>query len=424
MWGGCVVDISEKQNMRVLEAALLPGVVILDGILGTGFKLPLHGKLREVMGTLSEIIQNRSQVLVVAVDCPSGVDCDTGKVSDVTLKADHTLTMAAMKVGLLKHPARSFSGEFHFIDIGIDDLSQHVSETLPVMIDREFVTLNLPERPDTGHKGTFGTCLVVAGTPPYTGAAYLAGSAAYRSGCGLVNVATVRDVQQNLSGKFVEAVWTILPDINGFFDPKGATDLEVGLECADSLVVGPGWGLSDENTAFLGKLLSFIPENLPTVFDADGLKLLCRIDQWWKAVPKQTILTPHPGEMSVLTGLNINEIQSDRWRIAQEYAQKWNVMLLLKGAGTVIAPPEGDLMVNPTSDSALATAGSGDVLSGVIGGLLAQGVPAINAASVGAWLHAQAGVAAGKVAGTDISVSAMDILDGVSAAFVKAKEAG
>lgn len=418
--GGAVVDISQGQNLDRLHAAILPGTIILDGILGTGLKLPIRGGLYDVMGNIHKYLQNRSEAFKIAIDCPSGVDCDTGEISDVSFASDVTLCMAAVKQGLLKHPARSLCGNLEFIDIGISSLSDTIEKRLPEMVDGQFVKKNLPQRPETAHKGTFGTCLVLAGSQPYTGAAYLTAKAAYRSGCGLVNIGTLENVQENLSGQLIEAVWTVLPGIDGTYDPKGVDLIEPVISEVESLVVGPGWGMSDENALFLGELLRVIPDHMPTLFDADGLKLLKKVENWWELIPKPSILTPHPGEMSVLTGLPIEQIQANRWDIASKFANRWQVSLLLKGAITIVAGAEGAIYVNPVSEPALATAGSGDVLSGVIGGLLAQGVDADKAAASGAWVHGRAGMIARNKIGTDISVTAMDILDSIPAAFQEA----
>jgi NAD(P)H-hydrate epimerase len=415
--GGSMVDISDGEKIKYLDSALQPGVIVLDGILGTGLKLPLRGQLVDVMGRVYNLIENRSGVSVVAVDCPSGIDCDTGEASEVTLTADHTLTMAAVKQGLLKHPAREKSGDLHIIDIGIEDISSYLSIQMPEMITKEMVRESLPKRPSEGHKGTFGTCLVIAGTPNYTGAAFLAGKAAYRGGCGLVHLATLKLVHKSLSGKLVEAVWTILPDVDEFYDHSGVGLLEETIPQADSLVIGPGWGLSERNEEFLEKLLRIIPDDIPTILDADGLKLISKIPQWWQLVPKQTILTPHPGEMAILGDLEINEIQSKRWAVAKEYAKRWGLTLVLKGAETVIADKDGRLWINPVSESALATAGSGDVLSGLIGGLLAQGLSTQNAAVVSTFIHSQAGILAKQKFGTGVSVTAVDILESLSDSF-------
>lgn len=422
--GGSIIDVSDNNNIEYLTAGLFPGSILLDGILGTGFKLPLRGDLEQVMRSICSAVNAKRNIQVVAVDCPSGIECDTGEVSKATLKASHTLTMAAVKQGLLHQPARAYCGEFHLVDIGIGDLENYLEDALSVMLDAPWVRSHLPERPETGHKGTFGTCLVLAGSKAFTGAAYLAGKAAYRSGCGLVNVATLESVRNCLAGELVEAVWTTLPEREQGYDPKGVAVIEKTLASVDSLVIGPGLGNNSSNLAFMSDLLEIIPNEMPTLIDADGLKLLSQIDHWWEKVSTRTILTPHPGELSVLTGKSINDIQSDRWEIAKEYAKRWGVVLLLKGAVTVISDPAGNLFIDPTSDTALATAGSGDVLSGLIGGLLAQGLDQVNATSVGVWLHGNAGLCAKEMLGTSIPVTAMDILNGIKCSFVKLKEAG
>jgi NAD(P)H-hydrate epimerase len=322
-----------------------------------------------------------------------------------------------MKQGLLKHPARAKAGELHPIDIGIGEISKYLPERLPEMITSEIVKRYLPERPYESHKGTFGTCFVVAGTQSYTGAAYLTGKAAYRAGCGLVHIATPASVHQSLAGHLPEAVWTILPEVDGGYGEKGIEKLVKTISGVDSLVIGPGWGLAQSNISFLKALLESIPREIPTVFDADGLKLLSQIPQWWQLLPANSILTPHPGEMSILTGLETSEIQSNRWEIAKKYAEKWGVCLLLKGAETVVADHEGSLWVNPISEPALATAGSGDVLSGLIGGLLAQGTFKNKATVASVWLHGQAGILAKAELGTDRCVTAVDILNSIPGAF-------
>jgi NAD(P)H-hydrate epimerase len=416
-FGGEVVNIFLKAKINHLNAALIPGVILLDGILGTGLRLPLRGDLLDIMTRIHKLAENRPETLKIAVDCPSGIDCDTGEVSDVTLSASHTLTMAAVKQGLLKHPARSYAGNLHCIDIGIGDPSEHLSVDFPEMLDESFVNENLPSRPDTGHKGTFGTCLVLAGCESYTGAAYLAGKAAYLAGSGLVRIATQEVVQRCIAGELAEAVWTILPRDNDSYHPNGAALLEKELVKVDSLVLGPGWGVSETNADFLINLLGAIPPALPTLIDADALKLLSQIDHWTELLPENVVFTPHPGEMSVLTGLDVGNIQSNRWEIAKKYAERWGVNLVLKGSMTVVAAPGHKVFINPISDSALATAGSGDVLSGIIGGLMGQHIPALEAAAMGVWLHGRTGVEARMKLGTEVSVTAKDLLDNIYVGF-------
>jgi len=253
------------------------------------------------------------------------------------------------------------------------------------------------------------------------GAAYLAGKAAYLAGCGLVHIATLEKVQQALAGELVEAVWTILPSLNGGYDPEGTVKIKSIIKNTDSIAIGPGWGLNKENIAFLERLLAILPNEIPTLVDADGLKLLKQIMDWRTKLPENTVLTPHPGEMSELTGLGIDEIQNNRWEVARKYAEEWQATLVLKGAVTVIANPAGEIFINPISNPSLATAGSGDVLSGVIGGLLAQSLIFKDAVTLGTWLHGEAGKIARDKIGTDISVTAVEILNCLGPAFAKNK---
>jgi NAD(P)H-hydrate epimerase len=240
-------------------------------------------------------------------------------------------------------------------------------------------------------------------------------------------MAALPPVRQSLAGQLIEAVWTSLPELDGGYGPKGAAILAEPLAKADALGIGPGWGLHASNSNFLVELLAQINKthpDLPIVVDADGLKLLAEIPEWWKKLPSETILTPHPGEMAILTGKPIAEIQADRWETAHHYAKDWGVTLVLKGALTVIGTPDGKLFVNPISDSALGTAGSGDVLTGVLCGLLAQCVSAQNAAVMGVWLHGRAGHLAHEQLGGPESVTALDILEALPQALGETKKAG
>lgn len=425
--GGAMIDLTSFQNLVYLEAALSPGAILLDGMLGTGFHLPLRGSLLEVMENIQQMVKQCDGIWVIAVDCPSGVDCDTGEASKVSLRASYTLTMAGVKQGLLKPPAHELAGDIQGVDIAIGDLDRYLDHPVPTMIGMDLAREQLPARLDFGHKGTFGTALVIAGSQPFTGAAYLAGKAAYRAGCGLVNMAALPHVRQSLAGRLIEAIWTPLPEFEGGYDPKGANLLAKSLAKADALAIGPGWGLQASNRDFLSALLDQINKtcsDLPLVVDADGLKLLAEIPDWWRKLPSETILTPHPGEMAILTERSIAEIQADRWELARHYAKDWGVTLVLKGALTVIGFPNGRLFINPISDSALGTAGSGDVLTGLLCGLLAQGVPAENAAVLGVWLHGRAGQLAHEKMGGPESVTALDILGALPQALAETKKAG
>jgi len=257
----------------------------------------------------------------------------------------------------------------------------------------------LPPRPADAHKGTFGTAVIVAGSRRFPGAAILAGEAAYRSGSGLVTIATVESVQPALAGRLPEATWLPLPEENGWISPDAASRLYPELTRAASVLIGPGLGQESQTGEFLSNLLG--RDLPPLVVDADGLKLAAGSKVGVKSLPKDSVLTPHPGEMAILTGLEVAEIQAARLETAERFAGDWGQVIVLKGAFTVVSSPDGRSAVLPLASAALARAGTGDVLAGIIAGLRAQGMKAFEAACAGVWLHGQAGLrAANRLRGT------------------------
>ncbi|MDD5147069.1 MAG: NAD(P)H-hydrate dehydratase [Candidatus Daviesbacteria bacterium] len=244
-------------------------------------------------------------------------------------------------------------------------------------LTEEWVVKRLPPRSKDANKGTFGKVLVIAGSKEYPGAAYLACAAAYRAGAGLVTLATEKETKIIISRKLSEATFLSRDEVLEKIDEY------------DVLLIGPGLGQSDQTVKLVEQILS---RNLPpTVIDGDGLNILSKMEKWWERIDGAVVLTPHPGEMSRLTGLSIEEIQKNRLNTAQSFAKKWNQVVVLKGANTVIAPSCGGVVVSPFANPALATAGTGDVLSGVIAGLLAQGLDLFDAAGVGVYIHGLAG---------------------------------
>ena len=436
------MDAETDPDSIGLRKALEQTKVLVDGILGTGFQLPLKPELAKLLRRTYEIMAGSGRHLpVVAVDCPSGVDCDTGEASPECLPADATICMAAVKTGLLRLPAFQLAGNLAVVDIGLPpDLPSWVQVKREV-VDAPRVQGILPPRQMDAHKGTFGTALIVAGSVNYTGAALLAGKAAYRIGVGLVTMGVALPLHAALAGHFPEATWLLLPHDTGVIAQSAADVVLKNLERVTALLLGPGWGLEEATLNFLSRLLKRSPQVKraveigflqpeephktseakplaslslpPLVIDADGLKLLARIPDWPHALPAPAVLTPHPGEMSVLTGRSTAEIQADRLGIASQYAAEWGHVVVLKGAFTAVAAPDGRLAVIPVATPALARAGTGDVLAGLITGLRAQGVPAFEAAAAGAWIHGQAGLAAARQMGTTASVLAGDVLNSV-----------
>ncbi|OGO38021.1 MAG: hypothetical protein A2W35_00780 [Chloroflexi bacterium RBG_16_57_11] len=413
--GGRVVRLDELFDGEALEQLLGSHVLLLDGVLGTGVHLPLKAEVARVLEFIRQRLEKMEHPpVVVAVDCPSGVDCDNGQAAPECLPAELTVTMAAVKQGLLKFPAYHLVGELRVVGIGLardgEGLQAWVNARC-ILPDLEWVRTVLPQRPLDAYKGTFGSALIAAGSASYTGAAWLAGQAAYRVGAGLVTLAVPAPLHTALAGGFPEATWVLLPHQDGFIDAQADTVLRPHLGKATVLLVGPGFGLELRTAEFLERLLKSTGAGLPPmVIDADGLKLLQRIPDWAERLPSPAVLTPHPGEMSVLTGLPKEIIQADRLGLALRCSQEWGHVIVLKGAFTVIAASDGAAAIIPVATPALARAGTGDVLAGLIAGLRAQGVQAFEAAVAGAWIHAYAGLKAVEEVGNPASVLAGDVL--------------
>ena len=437
--GGELTESANDENDESLTAFLNQSDVFVDGLLGTGIKLPLKKEAAQLLGKINFITSEMElPPFIVAVDCPSGVDCDTGEAADETISADLTVTMAAAKQGLLKLPAFEFVGELQVVDIGLPENLDSWNSIQTEAADWNMVSALLPERTPASHKGTFGTAFVVAGSSSYTGAALLAGTAAYRVGAGLVTMAVPEPLHAALAGHLPEAIWVLLPHENGFISDHASDNVLQNLQVlpspssaawtvlqnlarAAAFLIGPGLGDKLSTRAFIEDLIPSI--KIPVVVDADGLRHLSALflgerdgvrEDWYKKLFAPAVLTPHPGEMSALTGLPKEEIQSNREAIASKYAKEWGHVVVLKGAFTVIASPDGRSTMIPVATPALAKAGTGDVLAGLIVGLRAQGLDAYAAAVAGAFIHAQAGLFAAEVLGTTASVLASDVLDAIS----------
>jgi ADP-dependent NAD(P)H-hydrate dehydratase / NAD(P)H-hydrate epimerase len=413
--GGRVLWLDKLFDRQALVQLLDSHDLLLDGVLGTGVRLPLKDEIAQALGFIRQRLETMDNPpVVVAVDCPSGVDCDRGEVAPECLPAELTVTMAAIKQGLLKFPAYHLVGELRVVGIGLEQGGEGLQAWVNVrciLPDLEWIRTLLPRRPLDAHKGTFGTALIAAGSTSYTGAALLAGMAAYRVGTGLVTLAVPEPLHAALAGGFPEATWVLLPQQDGVIAAQAEAALRPHLGKVTALLVGPGIGLEPTTGEFLGRLLGRTGAELPPiVIDADGLKLLRQLPDWARRLPSPAVLTPHPGEMSVLTGLPKEQIQADRLGLAQRCSQEWGHVVVLKGAFTVVAAPEGDSAIIPVATPALARAGTGDVLAGLIVGLRAQGVQAFEAAVAGAWIHAYAGLQAVEQVGNPASVLAGDVL--------------
>ncbi|MBI3169972.1 MAG: NAD(P)H-hydrate dehydratase [Chloroflexi bacterium] len=410
--GGEITQFASDPGFDSLLGFLEESDILLDGLLGTGIKLPLRNEAALVLqGAALLLADLEFPPFIVAVDCPSGVDCDSGACADETLPADLTLTMAAVKQGLLKFPAFEYVGALELVDIGLPTGLDSWNALRINVADADMVSAFLPERNPASHKGTFGTAFVVAGSTSYTGAALLAGKAAYRIGAGLVTMAIPEPLHVVFAGHLPEATWLLLPHEHGFIAEEAAHLVLSSLQRATAILIGPGLGGKHTTKLFIEHALPAL--ELPVVFDADGLRHLASIHGWHKKLKVTAVLTPHPGEMAALTGLSLKEIQAEREQAAGKYAKEWGHVVVLKGAFTVIAAPDGRMTIIPVATPALARAGTGDVLAGLIVGLRAQGVDVYEAAIAAAYIHAQAGLHAADLIGTTASVLASDVLDSV-----------
>ncbi|MFP3895540.1 MAG: NAD(P)H-hydrate dehydratase [Anaerolineales bacterium] len=434
-----LVRADEDPEFEALEALVRNADVVLDALLGTGVQGSLRGDLPALLIHVSEGLKPRqekrmvpffhlltpsgpslrgaswrkkpstSRPLVVAVDTPSGLDCDTGQVDEHTLHADLTVTFAAPKPGLFLFPGAARVGELLVADIGI--APQFAADVPLCVATPQRVGQSLPGRPANAHKGSFGKALIVAGSINYVGAPCLAAEAAYRVGTGLVTLAAANAIYDSVTAKLTEATFLVLPDDMGALTPAALPLIAEQAEEYDVLLVGPGLGTEQKTGAFVQALLrgetqirrpslgfevsepeaetTFTPP--PLVIDADALNLIADKGEWWKEIPTGSVITPHPGEMARLLHCEIGDIESDRIGTAADTAKKWGCTVILKGAYTVVASPTGQATVIPFANPALATAGTGDVLAGTIAGLIAQGLSGYEAAVCGAYVHGLAG---------------------------------
>jgi len=429
-----IANSKEDQRSRVLKNLLASTEIVIDAVLGTGFQLPLKGNAKELLSNTKTALEKREcKPIVVAVDCPSGLDCDSGEIAKEALEADLTVTLAAAKHGLLRFPGASYVGKLVVGDIGIPSNHKKLSKIQIEISEEKELSTWLPKRPRDAHKGTFGRVLVVAGSINFPGSAALSARAAYRVGAGLVTMAVPSPVQPLIASLLPEATWILLPHELGVISENALNVVTTELEHTEALVFGPGFGMESTTKAFISKFfgielhhqqkqIGFIhPEQLPSkarsippcIIDADGLKLLSQLDQWYTYLPEGSILTPHPGEMAMMTGVAKEEIQEDRITAAQKWAKTWGHIIVLKGAFTVVASPNGDAVVIPIASPALARAGTGDVLAGTIAGFRAQGVEAFQSAILGSYVHGKAGEFAAEYLGTSASVLAGDVADAI-----------
>lgn len=397
--GGRVEALSTEDDWVLAELAASKADVLVDALLGTGFYGELEGDVLRACELL-----NKSEKYILAVDVPTGVNADNGAVSENAVRADHTVTMALVKTGLLLYPGREYCGDIELADISMPVKLVEEYQSDKYRLTDEIVRELLPLRKANAHKGDAGRVVICAGSPGYTGAAALASDAAVKAGAGLVSLYTPLSSRDVLAIKLTEVmVHGLLERMPGILGGGAASDVASSAEAADVLAIGPGLGTSESTQEAVRTILQKI--TTPVVIDADALTALAGHTEILAAMQAQKVLTPHPGEMARLTGLEIAEIEADRINIAKKYAEQWQAIVVLKGAPTVIGCPNGTVYVNSTGNSSLATGGSGDVLTGIIAGLAAQEISLQEAAICGVYLH---GLAA-ELTGIDIGLAAGEL---------------
>ncbi len=408
-----IAAYSDDPDLAQLGAWLEQADVVVDALLGTGSNRPIGNGLGALLDAVRAAQNTMPHMHICAVDCPSGLNCNTGAVDPKTLTADYTVTFAAAKWGHYRFPGAARCGAIVVADIGIDPALYPPAGAF--LLSAPLLAPLLPARDNVSHKGSFGKVIGAVGSVPYAGAAALSLGAAGRVGAGLITGAVPDTAWPVVATWLRESTWLPLPAVDGAFAPHGAARLHAALPPYDALLLGCGMTQSENAIAFVDALLgrATLP---PTLIDADGLNCLTHLADWPQRLPRACILTPHPAEFARLLDCPLDQVQAQRWELALEAAARWQAVVLVKGPYTVVAHPDGRLAVLPIATPALATAGTGDVLSGAIAGLMAQGVAPFDAACLGAWLHG----AAGRLCEEEIGragVVASDVLERLPAAL-------
>ncbi len=407
-----VVEVADESTWELHVTEIEQHDLIVDAMFGTGLSSPLTGYYETVVADL-----NGLSIPIVSIDMPSGLSADTPDLIGDAIDATVTVTLGAPKLSLILPPAESKSGEVVIADIGIPaDVIDQLEGPRIELLTREQLRPLMPARAVDAHKGDFGHVLVVAGSMGKSGAAVLAARGALRSGAGLTTVATPRSCQPIIAGQGVEFMTLGLDETATGTVDFAAVEAVLGLD-ADVLVVGPGLGRSEGVTTFVQELVD--KSDMPMVLDADGLNAF---EEDPSALVgrdgRDLIITPHPGEMARLLGCSVDDVQADRLGMAADFAKAHKVYVVLKGYRTLIATPDGKMFVNPTGSAGMATGGTGDVLAGMIGAMLAQLLDAEAACRVAVYLHGAAGELADADSG-EVSMIAGDLVDHIGDAILE-----
>ena len=411
--GDALINLKILENMGIeaREIASMEQIpsfpqldLIVDALLGTGVTGP-------VVGFLSELIEymNSLNSPIISVDLPSGMETDTGAVYGACIKAEMTVTMAHLKTGMLFSPARDMAGEIVVVDISVPPGVSDQLHGNRFLLEPGDIYSRIPQRTLDAHKTSCGKVAVFAGSVGMTGAATLTAISSLQIGAGLTKLGIPASLNSILEQKLTEVMTVPLSETNQqSISLKAKDQISELLDWADVVAIGPGLSTHPDTVEFVKWILN--SANKPMVLDADGLNALTNSPELIKDYPAELIITPHPGEFARLIDMSIADIQKDRLNVIRKFAREWGKVIVLKGGPTAIAAPNEELFINSTGNPGLATGGSGDVLTGMIAGLMAQKLTALDAALVGVYLHGLAG----DLAAADLSEMGMiagDICD-------------
>ena len=410
------ISLTRSDWMNLIGKELVDSSLIVDGLFGTGLSRPLEGRPLEVVRMINE-----SGVPIVSIDTPSGINGDTGEVLGGAVRAHSTVTMGYPKLGLVFHPGKAYVGHLVVTDLGFPEEVLHAHSLGIYLNDRAEAARRLPPRPEDAHKYQCGTSVIIAGSRMYTGAVLLASEAALRSGCGMVYAAVPESIRNLVEPELREAITIAVPETpEGTVAPGAWRVIEPYIEKADVVIVGPGLSRHADTTRFIRDLVERSPK--PLVIDADGINALEGDAGHLKGRKVPIMITPHSGELSKLMSQEIPTTPLERIEATREIARTLGVTVIHKGAPSLIASAAGDVWINCYGTSALAKAGTGDVLTGLVGGFVAQGAEPLDAACVGCYLHGRAGEAAARARGIR-GVIAGDLLRYLGEALVELEAA-
>jgi len=420
--------LKDKNDLETLKDAIIKCDVLVDAIYGTGFKGKIDSITSDIIDVINDSkskVKGKMQYQTVSIDCPSGADISTGEVSSPCVQADITVTFEYYKEGLLRYPASRHAGKIIVTDIGIPRpnpvdreplwkkeriINKEKMEGIEVT-DAQFVASVIPARRVDAHKGSCGKALIISGSPGMCGAAALCGQSALRVGAGLVVIGVPESIVNFVDSMSIETITWGLPETDdGTLSPKALEEILTRINEFDVIAIGPGLSANKGISELVEGLLSSDKIAIPVILDADALNSIDDVTILKRRKVKNVNITPHPGEMSRLIKKSIEEIQENRIKAASELAVDTGVNVVLKGAYTVVASPDGRLFINPTGSPAMASAGVGDVLTGALAGLMAQGIDALDALVAGVYIHGMCGNVVAGIKG-ERGIVASDLLD-------------